>query len=223
MVSRKMVGIGNHMRHRTLLARSMHNKHLHTCVGVQRRSRIAKMATNGSKDVVLTSPDLDQTNSGANGSGPLGVGMTAVATAAALEVSNAVRVRGVEAPDMMNGKTLIAIRDLEDDNDRVLGDNFGEGNNNYTTMGGSNRSSQVDDVGLPLVYNKDLIQKYWEKENGALQRRWAEFLSVTVPFLSRIAALLIRGGTKALEDEASSLARDARIIMQRLGPTYVPF
>ena len=189
MVSRKMVGIGNHMRHRTLLARSMHNKHLHTCVGVQRRSRIAKMATNGSKDVVLTSPDLDQTNSGANGSGPLGVGMTAVATAAALEVSNAVRVRGVEAPDMMNGKTLIAIRDLEDDNDRVLGDNFGEGNNNYTTMGGSNRSSQVDDVGLPLVYNKDLIQKYWEKEKNGLRRCALQIFSARMLWTVRSTVL----------------------------------
>ena len=51
----------------------------------------------------------------------------------------------------------------------------------------------VDDQGLPLVYNKELIEKYWEKENGALQARWGEFLRYSVPFLTRCAGLLIKG------------------------------
>lgn len=53
---------------------------------------------------------------------------------------------------------------------------------------------EVDASGLPLVYNKDLIEKYWAKEQGALQSRWGEFIRYSVPFLSRVAALLVRGG-----------------------------
>ena len=33
-------------------------------------------------------------------------------------------------------------------------------------------AGEVDENGLPLVYNKDLIEVYWRKEKGALQARW---------------------------------------------------
>jgi hypothetical protein len=33
-------------------------------------------------------------------------------------------------------------------------------------------AGEVDANGLPLVYNKDLIEVYWRKEKGALQARW---------------------------------------------------
>jgi len=129
---------------------------------------------------------------------------TAVATAAAIEVSKAVRMRGVEAPDVDGERTFIAIRDLDE-----------------SEAGGDERRKAVDEVGLPLVYNKDLIQKYWDKEQGALQARWAQFLGQAVPFLTKVAALGIRGGAAKIQENDAELARDARIIMQELGPTYI--
>ena len=42
-----------------------------------------------------------------------------------------------------------------------------------------------------------------------------------MPFLTRVVTLLIRGGTDELLKNDKSLAREAREIMQELGPTYV--
>jgi hypothetical protein len=33
-------------------------------------------------------------------------------------------------------------------------------------------NTAVDNEGLPLVYDKDLIERYWSKERGALNQRW---------------------------------------------------
>lgn len=83
------------------------------------------------------------------------------------------------------------------------------------------RRGLVDEDGLPVVYDKDLIEAYWRKEDGALQRRWREFLSVSVPFLTKLVAMLVRGGSAELERNTAELARDARVNIERLGPTYV--
>ena len=68
---------------------------------------------------------------------------------------------------------------------------------------------------------KELIEKYWSRQQGALQDRWGEFIRYSVPFLTRIVTLLIRGGTDELVANDRSLAREARVIMEALGPTYV--
>jgi predicted unusual protein kinase regulating ubiquinone biosynthesis (AarF/ABC1/UbiB family) len=83
------------------------------------------------------------------------------------------------------------------------------------------RQGQVDEDGLPEVYDKDLIEAYWRKEDGALQQRWREFLGVSVPFLTKIVAQLVRGGTEELTRNQKELARDARINLEKLGPTYI--
>ena len=71
------------------------------------------------------------------GGGPPGVtGAVSAATLAALEVSKAVSSNGVQAPDA--SKSFVA---LDED-----------------------RRGQVDSDGLPEVYDKDLIQKYWDKQ-----------------------------------------------------------
>lgn len=118
--------------------------------------------------------------------------VTEIAGSAALEVSKSVRMRGVEAPDV--DKSYVA-RSLATD--------------------------AIDADGLPLVYNKEAIQKYWDKQGGALQRRWAEFLSLSVPFLTKVATLSITGGAAELSKNDRALAKDARIIIEKLGPTYI--
>ena len=122
------------------------------------------------------------------------------AVAAAVEVSNAVRMRGVEAPDDM-AKSYVA-----------------KGNATVDNNGGP---VAVDEEGLPLVYDKAAIQAYWTKQGGALQKRWGEFLGLSVPFLTRVATLSLTGGAAELAKNDRSLARDARIIIEKLGPTYI--
>jgi len=71
------------------------------------------------------------------------------------------------------------------------------------------------------VYDKTAIQRYWDKQGGALQRRWGEFLSLSVPVLTKVATLAITGGSAELSKNDRVLARDARIIIEKLGPTYI--
>eukprot|EP00471_Norrisiella_sphaerica_P013654 CAMPEP_0184503142 /NCGR_PEP_ID=MMETSP0113_2-20130426/51712_1 /TAXON_ID=91329 /ORGANISM="Norrisiella sphaerica, Strain BC52" /LENGTH=853 /DNA_ID=CAMNT_0026892585 /DNA_START=221 /DNA_END=2782 /DNA_ORIENTATION=- len=122
-------------------------------------------------------------------------GWAATATAAAQAVSSAVAMKKLEAPDL--DKTFIVVDDDDD------------------------RRGRVDESGLPLVYDKDLIEQFWAKERGALNKRWTEFLGYSVPFLTRIAGYLISGGTDELLKHDAELAKDAREIMEKLGPTYI--
>lgn len=84
-----------------------------------------------------------------------------------------------------------------------------------------NRTGIVDEVGLPLIYDKELIQMYWKKQGGALTQRWTEFLGYSVPYLTKVVTLIVSGGTPALKENSATLARDARIIFEKLGPTYI--
>eukprot|EP00959_Pyramimonas_sp_CCMP1952_P437077 9151294-Pyramimonas_sp.AAC.1 len=119
--------------------------------------------------------------------------VASAATIAAMEVSKAVRSKGVEAPDA--DKSFVA---LDED-----------------------RRGQVDEDGLPVVYDKDLIQKYWKTQGNALQQRWAEFVGYSVPYLTRVVGMLITGGSDELKNNSAVLAKDARVIMEKLGPTYI--
>jgi len=115
------------------------------------------------------------------------------AASAVLEVSTAVRMKGIEAPD---GDSSFVALDQE-------------------------RRGLVDTEGLPLVYDKELIQKYWLSQGSALQQRWTEFLGYSVPYLTRVAGMMITGGVDELNKNDEVLARDARIIFEKLGPTYI--
>jgi hypothetical protein len=79
---------------------------------------------------------------------------------------------------------------------------------------------ELDEEGLPLVYDKDLIQAYWSKEQGALNKRWGYFVGKAVPFLTRLTTLFIRDG-KIVDSEIAKLSRRARIDLQDLGPTFI--
>jgi hypothetical protein len=80
--------------------------------------------------------------------------------------------------------------------------------------------AELDDEGLPRVYDKDLIEQYWAKERGALNRRWGEFVGKAVPFLTKLTTLFIRDG-KILDKEIPALSRQARIDLQDLGATFI--
>ena len=120
-------------------------------------------------------------------------GAAQAAATVVAEVSKSVASTGVEAP---------------------------EARSSFVSMD-SERAGLVDDEGLPLIYDKEAIQTYWANQGSALQQRWLEFLGVAVPFLTKVAGLLISGGTDALEADARELAKQAREGIEELGPTYV--
>jgi predicted unusual protein kinase regulating ubiquinone biosynthesis (AarF/ABC1/UbiB family) len=78
----------------------------------------------------------------------------------------------------------------------------------------------VDTEGLPLVYDKDLIESYWKKERGALNQRWSYFVGKAVPFLTRLVTLFISEG-EINERHIPGLSRQARMDLQDLGPTFI--
>lgn len=122
-------------------------------------------------------------------------GIAAAAQVAAAAVNAAVSMRSLEAPD--DKKSYVS-------KDAVSPDRMGV----------------VDEVGLPLVYDKELIQKYWKKQGSALSQRWTEFLGYAVPYLTRVLTLVVSGNGE-LQKNSASLAKDARVIMEKLGPTYI--
>ena len=79
---------------------------------------------------------------------------------------------------------------------------------------------ELDEVGLPLVYDKDAIELYWKKERGALNKRWSYFVGKAVPFLTKMVGLFIAEG-KIDERHVPGLSKQARIDLQDLGPTFI--
>lgn len=138
--------------------------------------------------------DTSEKRSVADKVGAAGIASAALVAAAA--VNAAVGMRSIEAPD---AKRTYVSRDLSSEN----------------------RTGIVDEVGLPLVYDRVLIQEYWKKQGSALTQRWAEFLGYAVPYLTRIITILVSGGYGELNKNSAILARDARIIFEKLGPTYI--
>lgn len=128
-------------------------------------------------------------------------GLASAAAVATAAVNAAVALKSIEAPDV--SKSYIARGNTLDPQHRA---NNGEG--------------VLDAEGLPLSYDKDLIEAYWRKERGALNQRWADFVGKAVPFLSKLIALYIRDG-KVREEEIPALSKQARIDLQDLGPTFI--
>jgi hypothetical protein len=118
-------------------------------------------------------------------------GIASAAAMATAAVNAAVAMKSLEAPDV--SKSYIAL--------------------NAT-------SKEIDEQGLPLVYDKDLIEAYWSRERGALQKRWAFFVGKAVPFLTKMVTLFIRDG-KIVDSEIPALSRQARLDIQDLGATFI--
>jgi aarF domain-containing kinase len=96
-------------------------------------------------------------------------GIASAAVVAAAAVNAAIGMRTLEAPDV--GRTYV-----------------------YRDGASANRTGIVDEFGLPLIYDKDLIQSYWKKQGSALTQRWTEFLGYAVPYLTRVITLVVSGG-----------------------------
>jgi len=77
---------------------------------------------------------------------------------------------------------------------------------------------EVDEEGLPLVYNEERINAFWSARLGELAGRWASFAGISAPWLTRLATAVVRG---TLERDRAALARDAVDNLEKLGPTYV--
>ncbi|KAL7528604.1 hypothetical protein ACHAXR_002527, partial [Thalassiosira sp. AJA248-18] len=88
----------------------------------------------------------------------------------------------------------------------------------YVSLDSTNNS--IDEEGLPLVYDKDLIESYWTKERGALNERWSYFVGKAVPFLTKLVTLFISEG-EINERHVPGLSKRARIDLQDLGPTFI--
>ena len=119
-------------------------------------------------------------------------GVASAAALAAAAVNQAVSMKTLEAPDV--DKSYISLD--------------------------SDAAAELDEEGLPRVYDKDLIEAYWAKERGALNQRWGEFVGKTVPFLTKMTTLFIRDG-KIDEKEIPALSRQARMDLQDLGATFI--
>ncbi|GMH64482.1 hypothetical protein TrRE_jg823, partial [Triparma retinervis] len=75
----------------------------------------------------------------------------------------------------------------------------------------SDKEATFDEDGLPTVYDKDLIAVYWKREKNALNARWAEFVKLSVPFLTRLTTLFITEG-------ASNMGKHLAILQDSVVP-----
>eukprot|EP00611_Tribonema_gayanum_P021307 TRINITY_DN4064_c0_g1_i4.p1 TRINITY_DN4064_c0_g1~~TRINITY_DN4064_c0_g1_i4.p1 ORF type:complete len:723 (+),score=280.48 TRINITY_DN4064_c0_g1_i4:457-2625(+) len=85
-------------------------------------------------------------------------------------------------------------------------------------MAMSMERKKTDENGLPLVYDPLTIKKYWDSRPGEMTQRWTFFLGQTVPFITRLARCFSSGQLLSRESE---IARDLRIIIENLGPTFI--
>ncbi|KAG2496070.1 hypothetical protein HYH03_005989 [Edaphochlamys debaryana] len=77
---------------------------------------------------------------------------------------------------------------------------------------------EVDEDGLPLVYNEERIASYWSGRPGELAGRWTKFAAVSAPWLTRLANAVIQG---RLDKDRATLAAQAVDNLEKLGPTFI--
>lgn len=78
--------------------------------------------------------------------------------------------------------------------------------------------NEVDDDGLPLVYNEERIASYWGSRPSELAGRWAKFAAISAPWLTKLANAFIQG---KLVQQRAMLAREAVDNLEKLGPTFI--
>jgi aarF domain-containing kinase len=68
------------------------------------------------------------------------------------------------------------------------------------------------------VYSQEGIQQYWSDKSGELLTRWTQFLGLSTPFILKLFTNTVTG---QLEMNEKDLTKDFRVILEKLGPTYV--
>ena len=77
---------------------------------------------------------------------------------------------------------------------------------------------QVDEEGLPLIYNEEKIAAYWKGKPGELLGRWTRFTAISLPWLTKLFNAFLSGN---LEKRQVELAQDAVNNLEKLGPTFI--
>jgi len=90
---------------------------------------------------------------------------------------------------------------------------------------GPNDAAKADikDVNqLPRQYEDQAIRQFWDAHRTELASRWALFAKVSLPVVSKAARIALQGGgLEGLRKEEAVLAKDMRMAMEELGPTFV--
>ena len=81
----------------------------------------------------------------------------------------------------------------------------------------------IEDVNqLPRQYEDQAIRQFWDAHRTELASRWALFAKVSLPVISKAARIALQGGgLEGLRREEAVLAKDMRIAMEELGPTFI--
>ena len=74
----------------------------------------------------------------------------------------------------------------------------------------ANAEGLLDEVGLPLSYDPQLIQAYWSRRPRKLQYRLDQFQQSALPFFNNFLSIAISGGPQALREKSGSLAKQVR-------------
>lgn len=75
-----------------------------------------------------------------------------------------------------------------------------------------------EDVGLPLEYDQEAIEEYWDNRKGAAMKRLAEVMKEFTPWIFRILGDVQRG---TLAQSSGKRAAELREVLTTLGPTFV--
>lgn len=75
-----------------------------------------------------------------------------------------------------------------------------------------------DDAGLPLVYDDQVIEAYWNARGSAAAARLAEVTTLFTPWITRVALDTMRG---VLSANSRKRAAELREVLTTLGPTFV--
>lgn len=75
-----------------------------------------------------------------------------------------------------------------------------------------------DDAGLPLEYDQEAIELYWNKRSTASVKRLAEVTAAFTPWIIRVAMDSAAG---TLKENGAKRAAELRELLTRLGPTFV--
>lgn len=79
-------------------------------------------------------------------------------------------------------------------------------------------SAGGDDNGLPLEYDEQAIEDYWNARSSASMQRLVEVITTFTPWITRMAIDTTRG---VLKENSAARAAELRDVLTTLGPTFV--